>query len=511
MKILLLSLSAIALISAVAPAGAGKKNNTLNIAKTESIEGAGPIYTPSGENQLFNRVLFDTLINIDFENGKFIPALAKSWKQVDQKTWEFKLRKDVKFHDGSTFDADDVVYTINWTADPKVKFRTKNRFSWMKRGEKIDSHTVRIIAKKPYAIGMMRLATTGQIMPSDLHSSLERKASFGFKPVGTGAYRATSVDKNKGAVMVRVKHYPQTNKVRPIPSIPRIFVKNIPDEQTRVAEILAGNMDLARVENKDVANSLTANPRYHATAVNGLQYFYMYLDAADRTGIGILKDVRVRRALVHAIDLNTIRNEIVVGGKDGFDVNALCIPFQVGCGSESEKVPEYDPAKAKKLLAEAGYPNGFDIVLTTRSRERDVGQVIGGYLRKVGIRAKVNNASRVAYRKMQRGNKLQVLVGSYGSAGIPDVAAVLSFHFANKSRDYARDKSLNKLVRASMSTIDPAKRKKILGQALDLNNKQAYVVPLSPAPQVFVHSADVHLPTKTINGFGVVLHQLRWK
>ena len=510
MKLLLASVSALAILAAMPAAHAGKKNDTLNIGKAESLEGGGPIYTPSGENQMFNRTIFDTLISVDLETGKLVPLLATSWKQLDKLSWEFKLRKDVTFHDGSKFNADDVVYTVNWTSNKKNRFRSKNRFTWMKGAEKIDDYTLRIHTKKPFALATMRWSTGFQILPSDIHGALKKKSTFGFKPVGTGAYRAASFDKNKGAVLIRRDKYPQANRVRPVPSIKRVVVKHIPDEQTRVAEIFTGGIDLGLISQKAVADGAAKRSGVKVTAVNGLQYFYMYPDSADKTGVGFFKDARVRKALVHAIDRKAIKENIIIGGPKSYTMTALCIPFQVGCKSATATPPEYDPAKAKKLLAEAGYPNGFEFEITTRARERELALAVSGYLRKVGIKTKVKSVTRVAYRKLQRAGKLQLLIGSYGSGGMPDVSPLISFHFANKARDYAQDKKLNGLEKAAYRTFDPAERNKILGQALDLVSEQNYVVPLAAAPQVFLHTEDLALPTNTINGFGVVLNKLKW-
>ena len=187
-------MTALALSSAMLAASAAqadKKSDSLRVAFHDPISMIDIIYDPKPETQFTSNMVFDTLLYFDDWKQEFKPLLAKSWKRIDAKTWQFKLREDVTFHDGSEFDADDVVYTINWVADRKVRFRIKSRFLWLAGADKIDKYTVRIRTRRPAAGGLMRLAKSTPIFPSDVHGALERKSAFGKKPVGTGPYRAT--------------------------------------------------------------------------------------------------------------------------------------------------------------------------------------------------------------------------------------------------------------------------------------------------------------------------------
>ena len=510
MKALLTSVSAVALIAAASSADAGPKSGTLNIAIAEQVEGVSPVYAPSGESQLYGRVVFDSLLAMDLNTGKVLPHLASSWKQTSPTSWEFELRKDVTFHDGSKFDADDAVYTLNFVSDPKVKFRLKNRFLWIKRAEKLGPHTIRITSKRPEAMVFSRLAVGMAMFPSDVHGALKKKSDFGRKPIGTGAYRVASFDDNKGITLVARDKYVQANPTRPVPAIKRISIRPIPDEQTRLAEMLIGKAEMTRLVSKDIASSMKSRSGFNVTSVNGLQYNYLYLDAADRTGVGFLKDLRVRQAISHAINRDELKKDIVVGGEGAFPMKALCIPFQIGCKSTTAPLP-FDPAKAKRLLAEAGHANGFDIELSAIARTRGVAEAISGYLRKVGIRASIKQITFVAYRKLQRAGKLQALVNIFGSGGVPDTGRVLGFHFNNPSRDYAKDKRINEIASQTDRTYDAALRNRLFTEALDRNNQQVYVIPLAAAPQVFLHTDNLVVPNSTLNGYGAVLNLLKWK
>ena len=596
------TVSVIAVMAAADAAQADKKSGTLNIAAQQQFEGVSPIFGSPGSAQLYTQVVFDSLVNFDPDAGKFVPALAESWKRVDPTTWEFKLRKGVKFHDGSEFDADDVVYTIDWVIDPKVRFRAKSNFSWIKQAEKIDSHTVRITTKRPFARALGFLSHRPKIFPSDLHGSLvdcggavarrsrggqgqaarggqggarkggqaqaakggkggksqtarggqggaakgrqaaagggqaraagggqgrasvktnaaivearragKCKSNFGRRsPVGTGAYRVAAMDGTRGLTLEAADNSVHANSVKPVPSIKRINIRIIPDSQARVAQMLTGKIDMTRVFTKDVGVQMGKDPRFAVTVVNGLRYNFLTLDAADRTGVGYFKDVRVRRAIAHAINRDELREKVVVGGEKAFKINALCVPFQVNCSSTVD-LPDFDPVKARKLLAEAGYPDGFEMTISSIPLSRDVAVAMSGYLKNVGIKAKIQSPPLSSFIRMSRQNKLHALTFTYGSSTIADAGTPIFFHFFPSPRDFSRNPVMNKFAKANDTILDPAKRAKAIQDAFDYNNRELFILPLSGAPQVFVHTKDLAMPTTALNGYGAVLNRLKWK
>ena len=201
---------------------------------------------------MHGRAVFDRLLSIDNEHGKILPLLATSWKQVDPQTWDFQLRTDVKFHDGSPFGADDLVYTLNWASDPKVNFRLKNRYTWIDKAEKLGPNAVRVHTKGPYALTLMSLAVQTPMLPAAIHGKYQKKQDFDWKPVGTGPYKAVSVDRNAGIVLVPNEHYVQANKFSPKATIGRVTITAIHDEQTRIAQMMVGAVELTRVVSTDI-------------------------------------------------------------------------------------------------------------------------------------------------------------------------------------------------------------------------------------------------------------------
>ena len=362
MKIITFIAVASAALGLVGSAFAQKSKDTLRIAFGDPISMVDINYDPKPESALTARIVYDGLLHFDDFNAKFRPLLAKSWRRVDPLTLEFDLREDVKYHDGSPFDADDVVYTINWVINPKTKLRFKSNWRWIAGVEKLGKYKLRVKAKFPAAMGLMRLAKSTPIYPSDSHGALKQKRNFGKKPIGTGPWKVAQVDSNRGVVLVAnpIKHggdYKNVTNIGKVHAIP------VPDRQTQIAQLLTGGVDMVRGLQRDQIKDLSKNPAFGVTVTTGLLYTYISMDAAGRSGKKQLQDIRVRRAILHAIDREKIQQNVVAGGAGAKPIEALCFRIQQGCDYNPVTVA-YDPAKSKKLLAQAGYGDGFKVTVT---------------------------------------------------------------------------------------------------------------------------------------------------
>ncbi|MAF48718.1 MAG: hypothetical protein CMM10_10660 [Rhodospirillaceae bacterium] len=509
MKIIKSTITATVALALAGPALAQKSKDTLRIAFGDPVSMVDINYDPKPESAFTARIVYDGLVHFDDFNAKFRPLLAKSWRRIDPLTLEFDLREDVKFHDGSPFDADDVVYTINWVTDPKTKLRFKSNWRWVAGVEKLAKYKVRVKAKFPAAMGLMRLAKSTPIYPSDSHGALKRKINFGKKPIGTGPWRVTQVEPNRGVVLVAnpIKHggdYKNVTNIGKVHAIP------IPDRQTQIAHLLTGGVDMVRGLHRDQFDNLKKNPVFDVTATTGLLYTYISMDAAGRSGKKQLSDIRVRRAILHAIDRNKIQRHVVAGGAGAKPIEALCFRIQQGCDYNPVAVA-YDPAKAKKLLAQAGYADGFDVTVSALGLARTVAEAVIGQLRKVGINARLNALNFGAYRKQQRDGKFQVLVSAWSSGGLPDTSSTANMIFAPGPRNYNGDKMLNKFRIKAAAEMDEGKRRAIYKQAFDRVNEQAYVMPLTTLPTVFVHTKDLAIQNGSLSPYGAALSHIRWK
>ena len=496
-------------LMAAAPALAQKSKDTLRIGFYDPIPGVDLVYDPKGETAFTAHAVFDTLITYNEDRKAFEPLLAKSWTRIDPTTYEFRLREDVRFHDGSALDAEDVVYTLNWLADPKVKFRIKTRFLWIDKAEKIDRYTVRVTTKGPRAVALARFAVSIPIFPSDAHGGLRNKAAFGKAPIGTGPYKVVAYDPNTGVRMVRNDAYRHGAPSKPRAAIRNVHVMPIPDVQTQVAQLVTGGLDMIHNVPKDQADNLALDPRFAATVSNGILFRYIAFDAIGRTGNDDLKDRNVRRALIHAIDRDSIRRNIFAGGEAVEKMDSICKPLQIGCVFDVPP-PAHDPAKAKKLLAAAG-KTGLRLQITTLPEARKVAEAIAGYLRAVGVRASLKSVTFGAYRKLQRGGKIQALVHQFSSGGVPDSDALVSFYFGSKARNYYGDGHIAAWMKAAGATFDTAAREEIYRKIFNRINEQAYIVPLAGLPSVFVHDKNLEIDEGIINPFGAQMGRVRWK
>ena len=459
----------------------------------------------------------DPLIIHNRETFKFEPLLAKSWKRISPTILEFNLRDDIKFHDGSDFDADDVVYTLSWLIDPKVKLRFKGSYNWIKRAEKIDRYTVRVHSKKPYGPGMARLSLTIRMFPSDAHGALKTKSDFGKKPIGTGPYKVVFVDTNRGVKLVKNKAYRHATAAKPAASIGTVIGRAIPDLQSQIAQMKIGKLDWMHGVPKDLATAILADPRFTVSTTRGINFFYMGIDASGRSKNKALSNKNVRLAMMKAVDRKLIAEQVIPGGTKEHLIPALCNRVQVGC-DYSTKPPAFDLAGAKKLLAEAGYPNGFDVVINSFPGGYQVAEAVGGELRKVGIRAKIQKFGFAAYRKAQRVGKQEMLVTYWsGSGGLPDASGTLNYWFSKSrkgkwsGRNFWHDDIINDLRVKGENTLDPAKRRVIYKQAYDRAIDERYIMPIALRPGVFIHTKDIKMGKFGMTSIGTDLLKISWK
>ena len=496
----------------VSPALAQKSKDTLRLAFADPI-GTILIYEDQKpEGGLVAPAVFDSLLCFNARKGTVEPLLATTWKWIDERTLEMTLRQDVKFHDGSDFSGEDVVHTLNWLVDPNSKLRFTENFSWIDHAELIDRFTVRIHANTTFAPALVRLATGSMpMLPKSVHGDPTKRADFGIKtPIGTGPYRAEYVDSNKGIMLVKNDRYPQANDCKPAPTIGRIQILPIPDLQTQIAQLTVGNLDYLKIAEKDQSDMLGADPRLAVTALQGLTYNYMAIDASGRSGNAPLQDIRVRRALMQSIDRSLITRSVVAGGDQAIVKDELCFSHQLGCGF-SAKPPPFDRSAAKALLTEAGYPDGFDVELLATPSVFGLAEALAGEMRKIGVRAKVDRSTFVAYRDKQRLGKQQILINEWSSGGLPDASSTADYYFADGPRDYWRDKEIQELSRKGISTLDDAKRREIYKRIFDKSTEQSYVLPISTKPAVFVHTKELEIAPGSISVYGAELYQMKWK
>ncbi len=464
---------------------ANKANNTLGMAYDQAPENIDPYFNNVRIGVIIANNVWDTLVYRDAITNEYSGQLAKSWKQIDDKTLEFDLREGVKFHNGEEFDADSVVFTLNYVADPKNKATTQQNVRWIDRVEKIDKFKVRIIAKEPFPAAIDYLATTLAIHPAKYYQEVG-PAGMNAKPVGSGPYKIVENIPGKSVTLERNTDYFKDSPKKQ-PTINKVKIRFIADRQTQMAEVMSGGEDFIMHVPKDQADNLKTLPHLQVQSGNTMRMVFLQFNLLEGTPSPELKDIRVRKAIAHAIDREAILKNIVGGGEL---INTICTPSQVGCSSDGATVYKYDPALSKKLLAEAGFPNGLSVDLMSY-RERNQTEAMINNLQAVGIKAKLGFMQYAAMRDLARANKTSITHQTWGSNLINDTSASTPVYFGGGSDDVARDPEVIKLLDEGDHTIDPVARKAIYNKALVMISEKAYAVPLWTLPVYYVANKDV--------------------
>ena len=487
---------------------AQKSKDILRVPLNEPIQAVSTYYTSHPGVYLFNGV-YESLVEFNPRTGKIEPSLAKEYRRPEPGVLEFDLRDDVSFHNGKKFDADDVVSMISWLRDPNTKLRHTEDTDFIVRAEKLGTHKVRIYMTKPVATDLSSLTYSIKFYDSTIHAKLADRSEYDRNiMIGTGPYKIAQRDVNKGTIAAKYTGYVGADWKKP--HIGTIHGLSVPDDQTRIANLLTGAVDVVGDLSADQLDNLKKDGRFKLTASPGMQIYYLQMDALGKSGRKELADPRVRRAIFMAIDREGIIKALVPGADMAKAPGAFChTGRQIGC-AYTAAYPKYDPEGAKKLLAEAGYPNGFDLIVDSSPPEvKDIGEAIAGQLYKVGIRARHQPLVNSVYRDWQRDGKLEAHIAPWTMQ--PDIARALNRFFTlGGQTDAFGDKMLADWRLQGVEELDPKKRDEIYTKLFDRVIEQSYILPLSDVPNVFVHSKEVSLNPGAINGWGADLWDFSW-
>jgi peptide/nickel transport system substrate-binding protein len=262
----------------------------------------------------------------------------------------------------------------------------------------------------------------------------------------------------------------------------------------------------------DVADLMAPNPAIQITTVPSISFTYLMLDAADRTGVGHFKDVRVREAMMRAIDRKALVNALQPKEIAAMPLQkSMCHEWHVGCAA-STSPPDFDLAKAKQLMAEAGKEKGFDLTITTWGAARPVAEAVAGQLRRIGVNAKIENLTVGGFVTKRAAGQLPAYIVLWDNGGAnPDVESTSGFFYEPGSRNYNNDAELADLDEKAKSEMDPKKREAMYQRIFDKVNEQRYSMPITPLGSVLAHSKEVRIPkagTKKPEGF--MFNLLAW-
>jgi peptide/nickel transport system substrate-binding protein len=492
-----LAVGAAALLAGTGAALAGKANDTFVWATSTEIGPPDLYYGNQREVLIIAYAQCDSLLHRDPVSNDYKPLLAETWTWLDPTTLELTLRKGVKFHDGREFGAQDVADTLNHVARSDSGMQIRVIVDWIKNVEVVAPDKVRIHAKAPTPAALDFLSGTTPIYPRGHYESAPtvpapdgktRRDWGAVKPICTGPYILKDHKPGQSVTLTKNPNY-FAGSPKGKPQIGTIVYRTIKDAETQVAELLTGGVDWIWGVPPENAKQLGAMPNVVVKSAATMRMSFLSLDAAGRTGDTPLKDVRVRRAIFHAIDREAIAKNLV--GEGAAVQKSLCVPVQFGCTTDVPDYP-YDPAKAKALLAEAGHPN-LSIPFYAY-RDRPYSEAVLNYLRQAGIKPELKFLQWQALRPLIIEGKTEVAHLTFGSNGILDASASTSYYFRHSVDDYARDPEVRDWLAEADTSTDPENRKALYAKALKKINDQAYAVPLFIYGRTYAYSQDFEFP-----------------
>jgi peptide/nickel transport system substrate-binding protein len=505
-----------AVVAALLLIAGGAQAKTLRWASQGDPQTADPYSQNELLTNLFSQQVHDTLVMRDKEL-RIVPGLATSWTQTGL-VWRFNLRRGVKFHDGTPFTADDVVFSFERASHPNSQIR---QYALpVGKPRKIDDYTVEFTQDKPNPITLEHAAAVFIMSkawaekhkverPLDFKNKEETHASR--HAMGTGPFRLIS--REPGVRTVLRRNHDWWGRFEG--NVEEIVYTPISSDATRVAALLSGQVDfILDPPPQDLA-------RLRATSgvkvVDGMEnriIFFGFDQSRDELlysnvkGRNPFKDKRVRQAVYQAIDIEALRTRTMRGA--AIPTGGIT-PSILGSTPEAEKRLPYDPQRAKQLLAEAGYPDGFEVGLDCPNNryinDEEICLAVAAMLARVGIKVKVTAMPRATYfPKLEKFDTSFYMLG-WGGA-VTDAQTTLSpvlrsFDKAtgNGSFNYGRyvNPRLDALIDAAAVELDPEKRKRLIAQALAEHNEQVHHVPLHRQVIPWAMRSNVHVVHRADN------------
>jgi peptide/nickel transport system substrate-binding protein len=317
------------------------------------------------------------------------------------------------------------------------------------------------------------MALTMPILPSGYRTRVGPGA-FSAAPVGTGPYRITEAKPDRITLERYEDYFPQSPKGRP--AIAHIAIRQGGDVTTELDDLLAGRADWIWSYPPEKAAVIAANPALQEQRVESMRLGYLSLDAAGRSDpFGPMTSLKVRQAVMMAIDRATLGRALLAVGARVPDTP--CFPTQFGCDQSAAEHRVYDPVRARALLAEAGFPDGFDTEIVSYVLPQ-YAEGVAANLAAVGIRAKISQLPLGEAIARAASGTAPLFMGSWGSYSINDVSAILPYFFGGGDNDYARIPELETLVEQGGATNSAERRRQFYSRAIRIISDQALWLPL---------------------------------
>ena len=459
----------------------------------------GPFAAVAPPGLYIYKGVYDNLVVLD-DKANVVPGAAASWKSTSPTVWTFTLRGDVAYQNGETLDAAGVVSDLQYLiAHPALPAAAQ--VSTVAAVKAVDTKTVEIDTKAPDPLLARHLSAVPLPAPKAFAAD---PASFATKAIGSGPYQVTDYTAHQSLTLKA-----WTKGWHPAPRLETIVFKEIPDVATRIQALKAGQIDIAQGVSPDDMSSLKTGG-FQIEIVPRAQVQQVTFETVYQGGPLANKDVRT--AMNYAVDTQTIVNTILQGttkpaagqivGPDGFGYNA------------NVKAYGYDPAKAKQLLAQAGYPNGFsttaEITVGNFPNDKQAYEAVANYLSQVGIRVTLHTVTLAEFLKVFRpGPRDPLFVEGLQYLPEMDASKAMVWYRCDEPQGTKRfcDQKLDDVLKQADTELDEGKRKQLLQQAGQIFHDDAPAIPLWQLTDIWavkkgvkgwVNRSDAVLPLTTL-------------
>lgn len=493
----------------------GKVQDTLIVGRGGDSAALDPSIVTDGESIKISQQVFDTLLDYKEGTTEVQPALAESYEvSEDGLTYTFKLRQGVKFHDGTDFNADAVVFNFNRWNDPNSPYKFEgDSFDYfdsmfgtaesrvIKEVKAVDANTVEFILNQPQAPFLQNIA-----MPSFAIASPkaieEKKEKFKEEPVGTGAFIFKEWKRNDSITLEKNPNYWQEG----LPKLNKVIVRSIPDNSARLTALQAGEIDFMEDVNPDDLATVEGNQDLQKIVRPSFNVGYLGFNTQHKP----FDNKLVRQALNHAVNKEAIVQAFYAGLAE--PAKNPMPPSLWGYNDEIQDYP-YDLEKAKALLAEAGYPNGIDQELVFYAMPvsrpympdgKKVAEALQAEFAKIGVKTRIESPEWATYlNDLKEGKKEDLfMLGWTGDNGDPD-----NFIYTLLDKDtipgnnyaYYVNEELHEILVQAQKSTDQAERTELYKQAQVIIKEDAAWIPLVHSTPLLAGKANMkgYVPSPT--------------
>lgn len=430
---------------------AGGYKNTLTWAQGADVTSLDPHQGKETPAVQVNTQIFDTLVTVDPETNEVVPQIAESWEQTDDQTYVFKIREGIKFHDGSDLTAEDVKFSLDRARNSAAVSYIVN---FIEEVTVDDDHTVTVKTTAPYAPTLRNLAIPfAAIVPKAVVEADEN--AFIQNPVGSGPYKF--VEWNHGD-HVTLKAFDDYYAGKP--ETENLIMKVIPETSQRTIALETGEVDLAYDLAVNDIPKVNSDDKLTVYEIPSLTCWYVSMNMNKKP----FDNPKVREAMSMAIDRQTIIDTINAGS--GQTADAIIAPAVFGYYSTGVK--EYNPTKAKELLAEAGYPNGFSTTLWVNDNQSriEMCQAMQAMLLEVGVQCNLEVLEFGSFiSRTTAGDHDLAYFGWTTSSGDADYSYYSLEHSTQQgaagNRSFLADPDVDKLIEDARSNTNEEERKEL--------------------------------------------------